>query len=373
LIVNIGAIIWLFLCKWASIYDPSAHPSVISLFSFTTFFALLANVIFIFIWLFSKKKLRFLYSLITIIICWSLVKPIVGINFLGANKTGSGDGDLKIMTWNVHLFDLGEWTKDETSKAKIIKLIRAESPDILCLEEFYWDDDESANPYTAIIQQLGYPYVKLVQITQMKKSRMTTQAGKNEVINLGNAIFSKFPLNNETEYALGKKHYKMLSVEVMVDSAHLFNLNVVHLTSVGFGSKEINYINEVKTKGVAGQDEAQSKSLLKKLITACSDHAVLANSIDSLKRFMDYPVIICGDFNDVPGSYAYRKIKGDLADAFEAKGAGLGRTYRNIFPTLRIDYILFDENALKPIGYSRRNVDLSDHFPVIANFALKAK
>jgi len=373
LILNIGVILWLLLCKWASVYDPSAHPSVLSLFSFSTFFALTANAAFIFIWLFSKKKFRFLFSLIALVICWSLVKPIVGIHLLGENKTGSTEGDIKIMTWNVHMFDLGEWTKDETSRAKIIKLIRDESPDVVCLQEFYWDEKETANPYTAILQQLGYPYCKLIQLTQMRKRRMTSQAGKKEIINVGNAIFSKFPLNNEMEYELGKKHYKMLSVEVAVDSSHIFDLNVLHLTSVGFGRKELGYIDEVKNKGMAVQDESQSKSLLKKLINACADRAVLANHIDSLKRFMDYPIIICGDFNDVPGSYAYQKIKGDLTDAFEAKGLGLGRTYRNIFPTLRIDYILFDENALQPIGYSRPNVGLSDHFPVIANFAFKAR
>ena len=86
---------------------------------------------------------------------------------------------------------------------------------------------------------------------------------------------------------------------------------------------------------------------------------------------MDYPQIICGDFNDVPGSYVYNTVKGKLGDAFTSKGTGLGRTYRHIFPTLRIDYILYDKDALSVKGYERPNVDLSDHYPVIANFSLR--
>lgn len=369
LLCNIGAIIWLLICKWASFYDPSGKPSILSLFSFSCFFALLANIVFIIIWLFSKKKLRLLYSLIVIILSWTMIRPLIGLNFFGSNKTDAASGDLKIMTWNVHLFDLGEWTKDETSKAKIIQLIQEENPDILCLEEFYWDKNNNTAPYTAIIQQLGYPYVAFSNENSFKKRRLTSSAGKHDIIETGNAVFSKFPLRNEHNYYLGRDNYKMLSVEVIVDSSHIFNLNVVHLTSVRFGEKELAYISEVQEKGVNAQDKDKSKSLLKKLMNAFAHRALLANSVDSLKRFMDYPIIICGDFNDVPGSYAYETVKGDLADAFSKKGAGLGRTYRNIFPTLRIDYLLYDPSALKAEGYLRRNVGLSDHFPVIANFS----
>jgi endonuclease/exonuclease/phosphatase family metal-dependent hydrolase len=371
LLLNIGVIIWLFLCKWASIHDAAHKPTLLSLVSFSCFFAALANIIFVFLWLFSKKKWRSLLSLASLVLCWGVVGPLFGINYFGKNKTTSEEGGLKIMTWNVHLFDLGEWTKDKTSKAKILKLIKEESPDILCLQEFYWNEDEDSEPYTAILQQLGYPFVKFSKESGLRKRYITSNAGKKEIIYTGHAIFSKYPLRNEQRYPLSDSLYNMLSVEVVVDNTHTFSLNVVHLTSVGFGRKEMTYIEEVKSKGVDAQDESKSKSLLKKLRDASSDRAGLANKIDSLKRVMDYPQIICGDFNDVPGSYVYNKVKGKLTDIFSAKGSGLGRTYRHIFPTLRIDYIFYDGNALKAEGYKRPNVGLSDHYPVIANFSLK--
>lgn len=275
------------------------------------------------------------------------------------------------MTWNVHLFDLGEWTKDETSKAKIIQLIKAENPDVFCFQEFYWDAEDNALPYTALLQQLGYPYVQFSKENSIKKRRMNSAAGKDEVIHIGNVIFSKFPLRNARSFGLGKPGYNMLSSELHVDSSHIFHLNVVHLTSVRFDEEELAYIDEVKHKGVDAQKKEQSKNLLRKLITASAHRSVLANSIDSLKRFMDYPMLFCGDFNDVPGSFAYQKIKGALTDAFSAKGAGLGRTYQKIFPTLRIDYLFYDPAALEAIGYHRPQVDLSDHYPVIVTFRLK--
>ncbi|KAA5537161.1 endonuclease/exonuclease/phosphatase family protein [Taibaiella lutea] len=372
--VNTIFVIWLLLCKWVSFHDPSNSPTSLSLISFTCLFAAFGNVAFIFLWLFTKKKLRALFSIIAIAICWSVCRPLIGLNYFGRNNISSAETTgLKVMTWNVHMFDLGEWTKDKASKAKILKLIEDENPDILCLEEFYWDSKEPTEPYTDILQKLGYPYVKLVTENINRKEMITSNASKTDMINVGHAIFSKYPLRNEQHYEIHSENKKMLGVEVVVDSNNIFCLNVVHLTSVGFGRKEMDYISDVKQKGVEAQDEDQSKSLLKKLRNASASRAGLANKIDSFKKTMDYPVIICGDFNDVPGSYVYSKVKGDLRDAFVEKGAGLGRTYRNISPTLRIDYIFYDNEALQIEGYNRPNVALSDHFPVIANFSLKKK
>ena len=49
-----------------------------------------------------------------------------------------------------------------------------------------------------------------------------------------------------------------------------------------------------------------------------------------------------GDLNDVPNSYTYFKVRGVFKDAFLEKGYGIGRTFRSLSPTLRIDYIFTD-------------------------------
>ena len=372
-IVNILAILWLLACKWASLYNPEGHPSIVSLLSLTTTFAGLANIFFVIYWLFTRRKLRALYSLIVIVLLWGMLRPLMGFNYFGNNDLSAETGDLKVMTWNVHMFDLGAWTNDETAKAKIIKLINDEDPDVLCLEEFFWDTKQNGMPYTDIIRSLGYPYVAFSKQYTMPKRRLTIHTDKGAKIDVGNAIFSKFPLKNIQSYELGIPHYNMLSTDAQIDSSHTISLNVVHLTSVHFGSKEMEYISEVKDQGIDKQNTNQSKSLLKKLRYAFAQRAILANNIDSLKRFMDNPIVICGDFNDVPSSYVYEKVKGNLSDPFTQKGIGLGRSYRNIFPTLRIDYILYDNSALKVIGYGRRIEPLSDHFPVMANFVFKGE
>ena len=82
-----------------------------------------------------------------------------------------------------------------------------------------------------------------------------------------------------------------------------------------------------------------------------------------------YPVIVCGDFNDVPYSYSYLKIGKGLQNAFVQKGFGFGRTFSGISPTLRIDNIFTDKkNTVEQ--FIRVSKKLSDHFPVIADISI---
>jgi len=277
---------------------------------------------------------------------------------------------IKIMTWNVHLFDLGEWTRDKAAQGKILDLIKQENPDILCLQEFYMDKAVNAEPYTFQIRQLGYPYFEFSGESRAAKRFINISAGEKEVIEIGHAVFSKYPLSNARKYILGEKNYNMMSVDVTIDSIRSFNLNVLHLRSVRFRDDDINYIESVKRKGAAAEETRKSKLLLFKLRDAFSERAAQANIIDSVKKETDLPRVICGDFNDVPNSYAYFHIRTDRQDAFLAKDFGIGRTFNAIAPTLRIDYILPDKN-FEIQQFDMVDEDLSDHLMLVTDLRLK--
>jgi len=83
-----------------------------------------------------------------------------------------------------------------------------------------------------------------------------------------------------------------------------------------------------------------------------------------------HPVLLCGDFNDVPNSYTYFHIKGNLQDAFLQKGFGIGRTYTSLSPTLRIDYLLASDH-FRVLQCKKVELPYSDHYPVITDVALK--
>ena len=82
-----------------------------------------------------------------------------------------------------------------------------------------------------------------------------------------------------------------------------------------------------------------------------------------------YPVIICGDFNDVPVSYTYTTIKQDLLDTYATVGTGYGNTYSHKLFPFRIDYIMVDP-SFHPISSRAARVKYSDHYPVISTVGL---
>ena len=91
---------------------------------------------------------------------------------------------------------------------------------------------------------------------------------------------------------------------------------------------------------------------------------IVANEIRQAGR----PVIVCGDFNDVPYSYVYNTMLGDLVDGFKECGSGLMYTFRS--RSVRIDYI-FHSKSLKGITYYKLDQNYSDHYPVFMKVALE--
>ncbi len=99
---------------------------------------------------------------------------------------------------------------------------------------------------------------------------------------------------------------------------------------------------------------------------------------DKIKQ-SPFPVLLCGDMNDVPNSYAYRTLRGNRKDAFLEKGFGIGKTYTSAtsrflgkLPTLRIDYI-FADPGIETTQFTQVNKKLSDHQALIADFKLTEK
>ena len=93
-----------------------------------------------------------------------------------------------------------------------------------------------------------------------------------------------------------------------------------------------------------------------------------ADLVADLIRTSDYPCIVCGDFNDVPYSYVYKTMLGDLVDGFKECGEGIMYTYNGGRKKVRIDYIFHDPN-LEGESYYTKEINYSDHFPVFMKIA----
>ncbi len=85
------------------------------------------------------------------------------------------------------------------------------------------------------------------------------------------------------------------------------------------------------------------------------------------------PAILCGDFNFLPGSPAYRQIRSSMSDAGNGTGKRSPRTWPSRFPLLRLDYVFVSPDLAVQTAHVPRN-DLtqaaSDHLPLLIELRL---
>jgi endonuclease/exonuclease/phosphatase family metal-dependent hydrolase len=139
----------------------------------------------------------------------------------------------------------------------------------------------------------------------------------------------------------------------------------MHLQSIAFSKDDYKYADDLKND-VEAEDMARSKNILKRLKRAFIKRSKQADLIAASIKSCTYPVIVCGDFNDTPASYAYKTIRGNLLDSFIESGNGLGRSYIGKFPSFRIDYILHSDK-FEAHDFITIREELSDHFPIVTS------
>lgn len=359
-LVNIGVALWLLLCWYAANTNP-ADVKYIGIVSLSTAFALIANIFFVPVWLFTRKKLRSLVSVLTLLFCHSLIQPVLGVHWFARNNMTAKVDGLKLMSWNVHGLGLFDKPVDKTMPEKIFALVEEQQPDVFCMIEFYTNTDGSNKKASQYFSKAGY-----------KEYRFMYDNDLGAKIYIGNAVFSKYPLSNFREIAIDE-YIKMMRCDVTLPNDRKIRLFVVHLQSFLLADKEKALIEEVKSSAEKlEQQKAYSRTFLQKMHNAYLKRAPQAILARAEMDKSPYPAVLCADLNDVPCSYTYTTIRGDLTDAFTVKGAGLGRTYNLISPTLRIDYIFYSDTALNLLGYKTIPTPrYSDHNPVIANFELR--
>jgi len=316
------------------------------------------NLFFVLFWLVFLKK-YFLLSLITLLLGYNQIKTF--INFSGPESKLDFGNSIKVMSYNVRLFDLYNWRNPsgKATRTAIFDLINSESADILCLQEYYSGAGKNADFADTISLKTGYKYRNIELINKANKG-----------LPYGLAVFSKHPIVKtlKLEFPNSKVNFcQVCDIRIGKDTIRIMNL---HLESVKFGKEDYNFVSEITSTPTTNDSlKNRSMAIIGKMRYAFIKRAVQAETITEFVRNSPYPVILTGDFNDTPVSYSYRQIASELEDSFVGAGSGLGQTHAQMMPMLRIDYI-FHDKALKPIEHRTINKDYSDHYPVVARFLL---
>ena len=338
----------------AKYFDP-VHWWFLSLLTIALPYLLLSLVLFAFFWLLVKPAWSLL-SLAVLLISLTAVKNIFPINFSPGFSIGKEPADIRVMSWNVELFNILNYKDHPEVKQQMLELINKYDPDIACFQEVVAGENKKAVNYLPDIRKSMH-FKDYLYSYQLKDDF-------DRYHHFGITIFSKLPIvrkqtivNNPNDY---NSTFQFVDVVAGNDTVRIFN---IHLQSVKFSKENLNYLDKGSIRTNATEE---SKNVISKIKKGIIKRASQAFFIKDEMNHSPYPIILCGDFNDVPVSYAYETIGAGLQNAFVQKGFGISRTFSAISPTLRIDNI-FTDKTFEIVQFTRVKKVLSDHFPIIAD------
>lgn len=362
IIANILAGILFLLGSYSYLFSPKNFWPV-GLLNLTAFYFLLALIAFIIFWLFVKPR-RALISAAAILFAYKPIKNILPFRLSNSFTKEKQAGDVRVMTWNVAQFNVLDDKKHPEVKNAMFDIINDYQPDIACFQEMVAEDSTIKNHghMDEFLKKLNYP------------DYFYSYNSKEDYwgyAHFGIIIFSRYPIINKKTISYYPNNYNSIFQYIDIvkgeDTIRVFN---IHLQSLRFSRSNLKYIDEPSIEEEKTLKE--SKSILGKFKRGFLKREEQANRIRAELDKSPYPVILTGDFNDLPNSYAYHTIGGSMKNAFVEKGAGLGRTFSGISPVLRIDNI-FADSRFEVKQFKRINIKLSDHFPIFADVQLSKK
>ena len=307
-------------------------------------FSLLTVVLFI-----LKKHKYLLLNIAVILLGWSNLTAWVQYS-----PEQNRESEFRVMSYNVKLFDLYNWKNNQKSKRSILNYISQQKPDIISFQEFYYDNRTFR--IDSICEALDMPYYYV-----------TDSRFLHGFEHFGQAIFSKYPIIEKKLIRFPNSTNMALYCDIKISKKKIIRVFSNHLESYRFSSSDYELMREIKEKKT---DVKKVPGLVERLESALVKRSYQAGKVASLVYASPYPVIVTGDFNDTPNSYAYHQISKYLSDAFVESGTGFSHTYKGSFPSFRIDFILYSE-PLESVSYKRLKFDASDHFPIYSDFIFK--
>lgn len=279
----------------------------------------LLNILWLFYWWF-QMKLKLLAPLCFAIL--SLYSTSKYVQYTRVRKAAVQP--MRIATFNSQLFGVyqNRWFFDT-----VVREVRDRGFDVVCLQEVY--AKKGLEEHVKSLRKNGN--FKMYSLFRLSPNR-----------NYGMVILSKFKIVHSGRIDFpGNTGNMAMFTDILTPGNDTVRVYNVHLQSIRFRKTDYDFVNGVEKAGQSNLEK--SKGLILRMREAYEKRAIQADSVAAHIRTCKYPVVVCGDFNDVPLSYAYYTVSKGLYDAFREAGKGIERTYKGPFPSFRIDYILFSK------------------------------
>lgn len=310
------------------------------------------QILFLIVWGFRKKK-KIIYPILFLGMAFLSMPNF--FNYNPAQKKESAKDEIKVMSYNVRNFEVYDHKNGKKKRDSIIAFIKNAQPDIICFQEAF--EGQKFIDFKQLGKTINLPHY------HFEVGTVSAAGGK-----YGVAVFSKFPISSKESYQFGSGGNVGTKVNVTINGqpTSIFNIHLqsanIENSYYNYSSKEIEELSKKKFIYRAKRIKHQLRVAFKKKTEQVE---LMHQHIKATKN----PIILCGDFNDIPSSYAYARVKGNLQDTFQKGAFGLGRTLPAL-PFLRIDHI-FASNDFELLSHKIVRKKLSDHYPVISTIKLK--
>jgi endonuclease/exonuclease/phosphatase family metal-dependent hydrolase len=253
-----------------------------------------------------------------------------------SSQPGTPPKTIRVMTYNIHH---GEGVDGKVDVDRIAKLVLDAKADIVALQEV--DRGVERTKRIDIMTTLS----DLTGMTYAFGKTIDYQGG-----DFGNGFLTRFPILEERNllYSVNRGGEQRGLLQLLLDARgeEIVVMNT-HLDFHEADSERVYCTNEIR---------------------------------NAARRYVPRPIIVCGDFNDEPGSRTVATMQEEFTDAWEKVGRGAAHTHPVDSAKQRIDYIFFSkvvsqsESAsrlmLQPVSAWVLPSRASDHLPLLVEFEL---
>lgn len=342
--VNALVAILMLLSGFSSYIDPYAMP-VLSCAGLAFPVFLLLNLLFFFFWLLFRRK----YALFPLAVMFACIMPIRAYFPINIHKQQIPDDAIKILSYNVMSFD-GHKPHTEGNDNEIVRYIQQMDADIVCLQEATFNNSNSKkflSEKSFREAMSAYPY------SSHYKERSN-----------GWMCLSRYPILSAHFVKYESSGNGSMAYELKVGTDTLLLINN-HLESNKLSLDDRAAYRDMIVDPKEEKVKSTSRMLMGKVVDAVSIRAAQADAVAKYVRDSKHKyVVVCGDFNDSPLSYAHRVIGEGLNDAFIDTGNGLGISYNRSGFYFRIDHIMASDNWQLLDCEVDRSIKASDHYPI---------
>ena len=333
--------------------QPVRHP-VLACLGLTFPIFLLANSLFLLFWILIRQYRCALLPLAGLLLCIPQAHTYLPLH---TRTDQLPAGSIKILSYNIMGF--GEGTEEGTTNP-ILSYLKESGADIICLQEYATGHTRHHPSQNDVERALAdWPYHRIDAVGQNRSNLV--------------ACYSKLPILSARPVKFASANNGSMTYELAWGKDTLLLINN-HLESnkLNPSDKEVyeNLLRDPEKEKV----EKGVRHLVSKLADAAAIRAPQADSVaHAVKHSPHRYIVVCGDFNDSPISYAHHTIARNLNDAFTESGCGPGISYnRNKF-YFRIDNLMTSPSLKAYNCRVDRSIRHSDHYPIACHVAKAGK